>query len=1341
MAALLAALVWPLTFATAAPGAAGLRTQRVGDVTYFQATLDSPAGLRFPDIGTGKADLPVEAQRRRLARLPRLVPQDRATAHVYFSTALPGEPGKPLPLLEFTGKVAGAGPARLLLLYPVAGSPVPDGDKKDPLSTVVTPPAWAEVAITLDFGKATKLGPPGEKRNRLRGPDDDDLEGRWAAAQARHLAVAEVQAPEFGFFGFAREATGRKYEVPARTLLSGGQPAGGEELFRLYELTTGATALAESLAVRRLLDARGQDRGPRTVAIDKVKGIDVAEHPWEKMLAGKKAEPETLAGLVPHDNYYVTFRGLAPLLACGEAWDGWGGNLLSAYQLSSRDYRLRQRYEKQLCLNTAALGKAVKPEVVRAVALTGSDVYLGEGSDVSVLFHVTDARAFLNAVEPFLGEARKEFGDRLHQEKTDYQGVAIESFVSPLREVSLHRAVVGDVVIHSNSPVALRRILDTRAGRRKSLAGALDFRYMRTVFAPNDPSEDGFLFLSDAFIRQLVGPASKIKQKRRLEALGSLTLVSHAARFVAWETGKLPADQQALLAGAGLTAEQVQDPEGKAVTWDGRRQLAASGVYNTRDFTTPLIELPIDAVTPQEEKDYARFRDEYTRQWRRYFDPVGMRLSLTDRQVRVETYILPLIQSSAYHELRAWVGDGATTFDRTTIPRQTFLQLLTHIAPTQPAIPRQDRPALGDQAFLRFDDGPGYRRLVEWWIRQEVEPRDSEAFWQDAAGLLFQLPATLGVRVGDPDTFADLLKSIKAGPDVEETEAGGLTRVRIGREPFRATLYHSPVGRHWYAGFSADAVHRHASPYGMSGWVKPRTVRELRLEQTAARHARAVPALVFSPDGTILASGSEDRTVKLWDLGAGKEIGTLEHTAGVDAVAFAPDGKTLASGGKDETVTLWDVDRTGKTAGRFGKEVATLRGHTRPVSALAFTPDGKVLASASWDHTVKLWDPATGRERATLEGHADAVRCLAVTADGKTLVSGGDDGTVRVWDLGLDEKDSSKIGKAVRTLRGHRAWVHRVAVTADGKTLASASWDGTVRLWDLADGKELWTLREGTTRAGAVALSADGGTLVAGELVDGTIRVWQPASGLQRAFEARHGDGVLALAITADGTRLASAGARGAVYVWRIPGQGDPLGNGKSAGQTAAAQRGDAKPAGTQAVPSGLARAPGQLGPTASRPAPQPVPVPVNCSVYLAPEALSEASGAVQAYLEWETHRRAVGNTVPWDLLYRTGALAEDATPAEREAAALRHLGFVPVSPDGAPYRYEQRTGEVVNVRHGSFRQPRLHAGLDEKSPLRRLLEQVRTVRADLLFREDGVQTTVTIERKPAGTAERKGDR
>jgi WD40 repeat protein len=259
--------------------------------------------------------------------------------------------------------------------------------------------------------------------------------------------------------------------------------------------------------------------------------------------------------------------------------------------------------------------------------------------------------------------------------------------------------------------------------------------------------------------------------------------------------------------------------------------------------------------------------------------------------------------------------------------------------------------------------------------------------------------------------------------------------------------------------------------------------RGLQPARTLSGHSGCVRTLAVSPDGQLVASGSNDKTVKIWYLGAGKSElpqGTLLHTLAshsnwVRAVAFSPDGQFLASCGDDTAINIWYV-RTGQLLDSFSA-------HRDYVRCLAFSPDGTILATGSDDKTIKIWhlssDGRVHREPAlTLEGHSGYVRTLAISANGQVIVSGSDDQTITVWQLGAGDP-RRPAGSSVRILGGHSSSVHSVAVSPDGQILASCSRDKTIKIWRLSTGELLKTFSE-RAYAFSVAFTPDGQMLAAG---------------------------------------------------------------------------------------------------------------------------------------------------------------------------------------------------------------------------------------------------------------------
>jgi WD40 repeat protein len=293
---------------------------------------------------------------------------------------------------------------------------------------------------------------------------------------------------------------------------------------------------------------------------------------------------------------------------------------------------------------------------------------------------------------------------------------------------------------------------------------------------------------------------------------------------------------------------------------------------------------------------------------------------------------------------------------------------------------------------------------------------------------------------------------------------------------------------------------------------------------TIRAHADTVRAVAFSPDGWRLATACVDGTVALWDATPPADetppypSQTLAgHGAAVFVAAFHPDGRHLLALSDNETIRTWDLDTR--------REVEERRLSVEPqIHSLALNKDGSRLATATTDGTVWLLDPQTGETQLTLKTPpAGPVKSLAFSPNGKRLAVAYWDRKVRVWDL--------VTGELAHTLQGHDDAVLSVAFSPDGKRLASAGYDQTVCVWDADSGRLAHALRGHTSRVLGVAFSPDG-KLLASAGNDATIRLWDPATGAALRTLTGHASAVYGVAFSPDGRRLASASNDWTVKLW-----------------------------------------------------------------------------------------------------------------------------------------------------------------------------------------------------------------
>lgn len=407
----------------------------------------------------------------------------------------------------------------------------------------------------------------------------------------------------------------------------------------VFNVLGGRAAIRETLQMQDLGEGADIEPGAAEVAVDAIEGVGVKAHDYEQMLEGAEGGRIPLAELVPHDRFLAYFPRPATLVQFLDSGSDFLFNLSSGFTGSSLRYGLLERYLDRLGMNEQFMRTLLDSEALAEVALVLPDLFLIDGTDVTVIARVRNP-ALLGGMLRLVG-------------------------MGSLGEITPRRVPSGgtafwlqrdDLIVISSQRGELERVTALADGEGAgSLGRSAEFRYMLTQLPLRDTTR-AYVYFSDPFIRRLTGPACKIGQYRRLQVRAQLEALSAGALlYVVDHAGERPSVEQLIDLGY---APRVKSVDLGGIELD-EQLVARSPRYGQAGRMTSLLDAPVLSATAAEVAAYKNYRENYERFWRQFFDPIAVRLDQTAAdQMELETFILPLIDSSIYRGLRETVASS-----------------------------------------------------------------------------------------------------------------------------------------------------------------------------------------------------------------------------------------------------------------------------------------------------------------------------------------------------------------------------------------------------------------------------------------------------------------------------------------------------------------------------------------------------------------------------------------------------------------------------------------------------------------------------------------------------------
>lgn len=504
---------------------------------------------------------------------------------------------------------------------------------------------------------------------------NQQLLGEWLQAQKQGLNRLRNSTPGESVFQYIEQQSVKMWGSTETVTTSASRSFEPRPQVDLYSVTTGALAIQESLQIDRMTIGANQ-KVQTNEPLETIKGPTIKSLPFTEMLKGREPVILPMDAVVPADFYYLHFSDINKEIEFSDLLDQWGTSLLNVMQVASHNAEIKEKYLKQLCLQTSILTRLFGDKVIEDLAIVGNDPFLHEGTDLSVIIRVKAKETFENQVQQYLDDAKAKWDD-LVETDINYNQIDIRAAVTPDQEIASYNCYLGDYKVYSNSLDAIKKIIDTYQKNGPSMAEEDDYLYMRSVFLADRKSEDAFLYLSEKFITKMVGPRWKIARQRRITCNNTLRMMNNSISFYYAEGNKEIPSLEKLITGRFLERTYLYCQDGGEYSID-TKGLPLCSKHGQLRYLTPINELLPEKASAKEKQDYERFVTEYNRYWSKYFDPIGIRIKLDNQTIKVDTCILPLVENTVYNSFKDFAVNNAGPVDFNAVPG-TILRMLTKV--------------------------------------------------------------------------------------------------------------------------------------------------------------------------------------------------------------------------------------------------------------------------------------------------------------------------------------------------------------------------------------------------------------------------------------------------------------------------------------------------------------------------------------------------------------------------------------------------------------------------------------------------------------------------------------